>query len=441
MDRRILPAKNIAGVLRLPGDKSISHRYAMLGAIAEGETSIRNYAPGADCASTLRCLAGLGVDIKKREAVSETGERNEELVISGRGLRGLLAPSRVLDAGNSGSTIRMLSGILSGHPFRTVITGDQSLQRRPMKRIMEPLTQMGARISAREGNYPPLEIEGAKLRGIPYHLPVPSAQVKSSILFAGLLAEGETVVTEPVQTRDHTEIALAQFGADVKTGRKKTSVTGGRPLQGGKLKVPGDISSAAFFICAALLFPSSDLYLQDVGLNPTRTALLDFLCGMGAKIKVLNLGGAGTGEVSGELIGDIHVTGGALNGGTIEGELVAALIDEIPVLAVLGTQTRDGLLLRNAEELRLKESDRIATVAENLRRMGVPVEVRSDGFEIPGKQRLAGAELDSFGDHRIAMAFSVAALAASGESLIRDSDSATVSFPGFFEQMDRIAER
>ena len=494
MDRRIIPARNIAGGLRLPGDKSISHRYALLGAIADGQSVIRNYAPGADCASTLQCLQQLGVAISRRELTSEAGRGRspmakdlpqsgveypsasrtetlrspagggsggvltaglpigpgatapggvlvaqsqvDELVIEGCGLRGFAPPRETLDAGNSGSTIRMLSGLLAGHSFRSVITGDESLRRRPMKRIIEPLEQMGAHISARDGNYPPLQVDGTQLRAIDYRLPVASAQVKSAVLLAGLLAEGETTVTEPVQTRDHTEIALLEFGAEVNRGRRTTTVQGGRALRAMELLVPGDISSAAFFLCAALLFPSSDLYLQDVGLNPTRTALLDFLSSMGAQLKVLNLG-----ESSGELIGDVHVTGGLLQGGCVEGAMVAALIDEIPVLAVLGTQTADGLVLRNAEELRLKESDRIATIAENLRRLGARVEVRQDGFDIPGGQRLSGAELDSFGDHRIAMAFTVAALAAEGETLLHNSEAASVSFPNFFDQLEKVVER
>ena len=436
MNRVIIPAKNIAGGLRMPGDKSVSHRYAMLAAIAEGETSIRNFAPGADCASTLRCLEDLGVAISRRQTKTEAGDPSEELIIKGRGLRGLQPAAGTLDAGNSGSTMRMLSGLLAGHPFRSVITGDESLQRRPMKRVMEPLTRMGARFTARNENYPPLEIEGTLLHGIQYNLPVASAQVKSAVLLAGLLAEGETAVTEPVQTRDHTEIALQEFGAQVVRTLRATTVTGGHALTAAKLAVPGDISSAAFFLCAALLFPSSDLYLQDVGLNPTRTAMLDFLSAMGAQVKVLNIGVS-----CGELIGDIHVTGSSLRGGVIEGEMVAALIDEIPALAVLGAHTDDGLILRNAEELRLKESDRISTTAENLRRMGATVDIHPDGFVIPGRQRLQGAELDSFADHRIAMAFAVAALAAEGESLMHHSDAAVVSFPDFFEQMEKVAER
>jgi 3-phosphoshikimate 1-carboxyvinyltransferase len=301
---------------------------------------------------------------------------------------------------------------------------------------MDPLSRMGANIRARDGNFPPLEIEGAQLRGIEYCLPVASAQVKSCVLLAGLLAQGKTTVIEPVQTRDHTEIALAQFGAEFERGRRSSTICGGKPLHGQKLTVPGDLSSAAFFLCAALLFPQSDLYLQDVGLNPTRTALLDFLSGMGAQIKLLNIG-----ETAGELIGDIHVTGSRLSGGEIDGEMTAALIDEIPVLAVLGTQTQDGLVVRGAEELRVKESDRIATVAENLKRMGANVEVFQDGFAIAGQQSLTGAEIESYGDHRIVMAFAVAALAAKGETRIKNSDAATVSFPGFFEQLERVAER
>ncbi|MBI3896442.1 MAG: 3-phosphoshikimate 1-carboxyvinyltransferase [Acidobacteria bacterium] len=436
MVREIHPAKNMVGGLRPPGDKSISHRYALLGTMAEGETSIRNYAPGADCASTLRCLGQLGAAISRRRVNSSSGEPVEELVLEGRGLGNLQSPRETLDAGNSGSTIRMLSGLLAGHAFHSTITGDESLQRRPMKRIIEPLEQMGASIHARDENFPPLQIDGRRLRGIEYQLPVASAQVKSAILLAGLLADGQTTVTEPVATRDHTEIALAQFGAEVVRKSRVISVRGGSNLRGQKLTVPGDISSATFFLCAALLFPNSNLYLQDVGMNPTRTAVLDFLSSLGAPLKILNIG-----EISGELVGDIHVMGGPLRGSRIEGPMVPGLIDEIPMLAVLGTCTSGGLSLRNAEELRFKESDRLATVAENLGRMGARVELHPDGFDIPGGQRLHGAELDSFGDHRIAMAFTIAALAAQGESSLRNSEVAAVSFPDFFERLEAVAER
>jgi 3-phosphoshikimate 1-carboxyvinyltransferase len=460
MDRRISPARSLVGALRLPGDKSISHRYALLGGIAEGETIIRNFAPGADCASTLRCLEALGVQVARRKQSrpsteaqgrerKSNGDREGtvapqqsaapafgEVAIQGRGLRGFQPPAAMLDAGNSGSTIRMLSGLLAGHAFRSSITGDESLQRRPMRRIMEPLARMGAEIEARNGDLPPLVIAGASLHGIEYDLPVPSAQVKSAVLLAGLLAQGETTVTEPVATRDHTEIALEQFGAETQRGLRRVSVCGGKPLRGRTLDVPGDISSAAFFICAALLLPDSNLMLHGVGLNPTRTALLDFLAGMGAQIKVLNVGTS-----AGELVGDINVRGGALRGGRIEGDTVTGLIDEIPVLAVLATQTAEGLALRDAKELRIKETDRIATVADNLRRMGARVEVHPDGLDIAGRQTLAGAEIDSFGDHRIAMAFAVAALAATSDSTIRDAGAAVVSYPGFFDELDRVAAR
>jgi len=436
MDQRITPARNIAGGLRIPGDKSISHRYALLGAVAEGETAIRNYAPGADCASTLRCLEALGVRVSRRQVQAETGEPSVELGIAGRGLKGLVEPATTLDAGNSGSTIRMLSGLLAGQSFRSVITGDESLRRRPMRRVMDPLRRMGASIEASPGDLPPLAIQGGALRGIEYPLPVPSAQVKSAVLLAGMLAEGETTVIEPLALRDHTEIALAQFGADLTRARRKATVHGGRQLRARKIDIPGDISSAAFFLCAALMFPESNLLLQNVGVNPTRTALLDFLSSIGAKIKVLNIGAS-----SGELVGDIHVSGGKLAGGKVDGATVAGLIDEIPVLAVLATQTEGGLAIRDAQELRIKETDRIAAIAENLRRMGGRVEVYQDGLDIPGGQSLHGAEIDSFGDHRIAMAFAVAALIATGETLIHGCDAAIVSFPGFYDSIDKVTER
>jgi len=427
MTRTITPARNVLGAVRLPGDKSISHRYAMLGAIAEGRTAIRDFSSAADCHSTLACLRGLGVQA--------TVDGNT-VTVEGVGLGGLRAPAAVLDAGNSGSTIRMLSGILAAQPFTTAITGDESLQRRPMKRIIRPLTEMGARIRARADDFPPLEIHGARLRAIHYRTPVASAQVKTAVLFAGLFAEGETVVEEPVKTRDHTEIALAELGADVTLAHRAVRVRGGRTLQGRELRVPGDISSAAFFLVAALLFPESSLAIYNVGLNPTRTALLDFLVGMGADVRVSNLE-----SINGELIGDLHASGGGVQGGEIGPDLVPALIDELPVLAVLGALSSRGITISGAQELRVKESDRIATVAENLRRMGAQVEERPDGLAVPGGQRLRGARLDSFGDHRIAMAFSVAALAAEGESSIAGADAAQVSFPRFYDTLDSVTEK
>ena len=421
--RRISPASAISGSLSLPGDKSISHRYALIGAIAEGDTRIANYSTGADCHSTLGCVRALGIGVEGA---------GTEFTIHGKGLDGLRAPAGDLDAGNSGSTIRMLSGILAGQPFASRIFGDESLSRRPMQRVMKPLGQMGARIGARDGQFPPLRIEGGRLRAIDYTLPVPSAQVKTCVLFAGLYAEGETTVTEPVRSRDHTEIALREFGADLSVERQRITIAGRPRLEGRELTVPSDLSSAAFFLVAALLVPGSRLSIQGVGLNPTRSALLDFLVGMGARIRVPNLE-----SQNGELIGDLEVESSELRGGAIDGGLAAALIDEIPVLAVLGAATEEGLTVRDAGELRIKETDRIRTVVDNLRRMGVEAEELPDGMAIPGRQKFHAATLDSAGDHRIAMAFAVAALRGDGESTILGADAASVSFPEFWDTLAR----
>ncbi len=424
MEKRISPARSISGSICLPGDKSISHRYAMIAAIAEGETRVANYSTGADCHSTLGCLRGLGVEIE---------ERGTEVAVRGRGLDGLRAPAADLDAGNSGSTIRMLSGILAAQPFRSRIAGDESLSRRPMARIMKPLAEMGAAIAAREGQFPPLEIQGARLRPIDYRLPVASAQVKTCVLLAGLFADGITTVREPMRSRDHTEIALREFGAEISVERQVISVHGHPGLTGREVRVPSDLSSAAFFIVAALLAPGSALTIRGVGLNPTRSRLLDVLAAMGARVKILSVESA-----NGELMGDVFVEGSAVRGGIIEKDDTAALIDEIPVLAVLGAASEEGLTVRDARELRIKETDRIATVAENFRRMGVEVEELPDGLVVPGKQRFRAAELDSFGDHRIAMAFAVAALRADGESVIRNAEAASVSFPAFWETLGQV---
>lgn len=424
MQERIPPATRISGEICLPGDKSISHRYGMLAAIAQGESTIHNFSTGADCHSTLGCVRALGI------AVEEEGAN---VTIQGRGLDGLKQPDGDLDAGNSGSTIRMLSGILAAQPFTSRIIGDESLSRRPMQRIMKPLGEMGASITAREDRFPPLEIRGAKLRPIEYTLPVPSAQVKTCVLFAGLYAGGQTIVREPVRSRDHTEIALREFGAEIRIERRVIAVEGRPVLTGRELFVPADLSSAAFFIVAALLAPDSNLVLRGMGLNPTRSTLLDVLASMGASIRIANLE-----TKSGELVGDIVVKSSRIRGGTIEKETTAALIDEIPALAVLGAASDEGLVVRDAAELRIKETDRIATVAENLRRMGIRSEELSDGINIPGRQRFRAAELDSFGDHRIAMAFSIAALLADGPCEIRGSEAASVSFPEFFSILRQV---
>jgi 3-phosphoshikimate 1-carboxyvinyltransferase len=425
MRQFVSPATTVSGEITLPGDKSISHRYAMIAAIAEGVTRIRNYSSGADCHSTLGCVRALGIE------VAGVGT---EFTIEGRGLDGLRAPAADLDAGNSGSTMRMLSGILAAQPFRSRLFGDESLSRRPMQRVIDPLTKMGAHIAAREGKFPPLEINGAPLHPIEYRLPVPSAQVKTCVLFAGLFAEGVTTVEEPVRSRDHSEIALREFGAEVAVERGRIALTGRPRLEARELTVPSDLSSAAFFIVAALLLPGSELTIRDVGLNPTRSALLDLLAGMGAHIRIPRLESR-----NGELVGDIVVRHSILKGGAVEGALTAALIDEIPVLAVLGAATEEGLTVTDAAELRIKETDRIRTVVDNLRRMGIAAEELPEGLAVPGRQKFRAAELDSHGDHRIAMAFAVAALAADSRSAIRGADAASVSFPEFWDTLARIA--
>jgi 3-phosphoshikimate 1-carboxyvinyltransferase len=422
--KRISPASAVRGSITLPGDKSISHRYAMIASIAEGNSHIANYSTGADCHSTLGCMRALGVEISGVGA---------EFTIHGRGLDGLKPPASDLDAGNSGSTIRMLSGILAAQRFVTRIFGDESLSRRPMQRIMTPLAQMGARVEARDGKFPPLEIHGGALNATEYTLPVPSAQVKSCVLFAGLYASGQTTVIEPVKSRDHSEIALREFGADVTVGGGRITIGGRARLTGRELRVPSDISSAAFFIVAALMVPGSELEIRGVGLNPTRSALLDVLGEMGAKIRVPSLE-----SVNGELIGDLVVEHSTLKGGVIDGALTAALIDEIPVLAVLGASTENGIEIKDASELRVKETDRITTVVDNLKRAGVRAFETANGMVIPGKQKFHAAEFESFGDHRIAMAFAVATLSADGECVVHGADAASVSFPEFWSTLEGI---
>ena len=425
MRQTIRPAGRLSGAVILPGDKSISHRYALIASLAEGDSHIANYSTGADCQSTLECVRALGIGVK---------EEGTTVTIHGKGLKGWEHPAAPLDAGNSGSTIRMMSGLLAAQPFESIVFGDESLSRRPMDRVMRPLTQMGANIEARDGRFPPLTIHGGPLTAIDYTLPVPSAQVKTCVLFAALFAEGETIVREPIRSRDHTEIALKEFGAEVTVKQRVITMQGRPQLTGRELVVPSDLSSAAFFLVAALLVPESRLLIRGVGLNPTRSSLLDFLLSIGAQIKLEKIEAAG-----GEPIGDIEARYAPVRGGVIDGELTAALIDEIPVLAVLGAASRDGLEIRDAQELRIKETDRIATVAENFRRMGIEVEVRPDGMKVPGQQKFRAAAFDSFGDHRIAMAFAVAALAADGESTIDNADAASVSFPEFWKILGELA--
>ena len=427
-ERLVRPAKNIYGSLRLPGDKSISHRYGMLAAFAQGTSRFTNFSTGADCASTLACMSALGATVT----------RPEEGVIEVTGVGGTVQqPAAALDCGNSGSTMRMISGLLSPQQGKFTLIGDESLSRRPMERIRKPLAQMGAQLTLTEGHAPIL-IEGHPLRAIDYTTPVPSAQVKTCVLLAGLQTAGTTTVREALRTRDHSELALRAFGAQVERSVDSVSITGPQTLQAIQAAVPGDISSAAFFLCAAAIFPGSQLLLDSLGLNPTRATLLDVLTALGAQISVLNLE-----DKHSELVGTVQITSPAqgLGSTSISGALAAQLIDELPVLAAIAPYTRGGIRIRDAKELRVKESDRIALVVQNLRAMGAEVTEHEDGMDVPGGQQLHGATIDSGGDHRIAMAFSIAALRAEGETLIQGSESANISFPEFFDLLEFIAER
>jgi 3-phosphoshikimate 1-carboxyvinyltransferase len=425
----IRPARTISGSLEVPGDKSISHRYAMLASIAEGPSEITHFSAAADCHSTLDCFSRLGVKIEV------DGER---VRVQGAGLGGLRKTRRTLDAGNSGTTMRMLAGILAGQEFRSTLDGDASLRRRPMRRIIDPLARMGARIQARDGGFAPLKIEGTRLHAIEYATPVPSAQVKSAVLLAGLFADGVTSVTETVRTRDHTELALNEFGARLEHEGRTIRLHGRPRLKGRSLAVPGDLSSAVFFLAAAMVLPDSNLVVHNVGLNPTRSAVLDVLASMGAPVSLVSLR-----SEHGELIGDVSVRHEPLKGGSIEGDAIAQLIDELPAIAVLAPYTEQGIEIRNAAELRVKESDRIAVLAENLRRMGAKVEELPDGLRVAGRSagRLHGAEIEPHGDHRMAMAFAVAALGAEGETVIHGAECAGVSYPEFFTTLERLVER
>ena len=401
----------------------------MLASIAEGPSEITHFSAAADCHSTLDCFSRLGVKIEI------DGER---VRVQGAGLGGLRKTRRTLDAGNSGTTMRMLAGILAGQEFRSTLDGDASLRRRPMRRIIEPLARMGARIQARDGGFAPLKIEGTRLHAIEYATPVPSAQVKSAVLLAGLFADGVTSVTETVRTRDHTELALSEFGARLEQEGRTIRLHGRPRLKGRSLAVPGDLSSAVFFVAAAMVLPESNLVVHNVGLNPTRSAILDVLASMGAPVSLVSLR-----SEHGELIGDVSVRHEPLKGGSIEGDAIAQLIDELPAIAVLAPYTEQGIEIRNAAELRVKESDRIAVLAENLRRMGAKVEELPDGLRVAGRSagRLHGAEIEPHGDHRMAMAFAVAALGAEGETVIHGAECAAVSYPEFFTTLERLVER
>jgi 3-phosphoshikimate 1-carboxyvinyltransferase len=419
----ITPARRVQGTLHVPGDKSISHRYALIAAVAEGRSRLSNYAPGADCQSTLACLGRLGIDIQRGE--------NGAVTVVGRGLRGWCSPSGVLDAGNSGSTMRMLAGMLAAQPFSTQLVGDASLSRRPMRRVIEPLSRMGARIEATDG-HAPLTIHGAVLHAITHRPEVPSAQVKSAVLLAGLHAEGKTSVTEPAQTRDHTERALAAFGFEVGATGNTISVAGGQGAIGQSLSIPGDFSSAAFWMVAAAALPGSRVEIVDVGLNPTRTGLIDVLRRFGARVEVCE-----TGYAAGEARGTIVVTGDRTGALEIAPGEVPGLIDELPAIAALAAHGGE-VSVRGAAELRVKESDRIGALVAGFRALGISAEERPDGFAVRGDGAPSGGVADARGDHRMAMAFAIAALAARSPSTIEGSDAVVISYPGFFDTLDRL---
>ncbi|HVJ06131.1 MAG TPA: 3-phosphoshikimate 1-carboxyvinyltransferase [Candidatus Saccharimonadales bacterium] len=424
MDVKVGAATQIHGSVRTAGDKSVSHRYAMLAGIAEGTSEFENFSSSADCASTLGCMEALGARVRRE------GNRVEVDGVGGD----LRSPSRELDCGNSGSTMRMLSGVIAAQPFESVMTGDASLSKRPMRRVIDPLQRMGARVDSRDG-CAPLKIHGAKLKAISYESPVPSAQVKSCVLLAGLFADGETSVIEKVRTRDHTELALKAFGVEVRRDGDRVSVRGGQKLHSVKAYVPGDLSSVTFFLCAAALFPGSNLVVDSVLLNPTRSVVLDVLAGMGVKVSFISVE-----DQYGELIGTMQAEGGVFTGGVIRGAQSAALIDELPAIAAVAPYSANGIEIRDAAELRVKESDRIDAVVRNLRAMGAEIEEFPDGMWIPGGQKLHGARIESFDDHRIAMAFAVAALRADGETTIGGAEAVAVSFPEFFEALSKITK-
>lgn len=421
----------LKGEVAIPGDKSISHRCVMFGSISSGITEVTNFLPGADCRATIDCFRRMGIDIEHNET---------SVIVHGKGLRGLRAPQDILDVGNSGTTTRLICGILAGQPFDSKLSGDNSLNSRPMRRIMEPLTQMGANVSSvLRNDCAPLYIAPGQLHGIHYSSPVASAQVKSCLLLAGLYADGETSVTEPFLSRNHTELMLKEFGADVRSvyetgGTKATaSIRTCRQLYGQKISVPGDISSAAYFIAAGLLVPNSEILIKNVGINPTRAGIFEVCQNMGADISLFNERKEG-----GEPIGDILVRTSNLHGTTIEGSLIPTLIDEIPVIAVMAAMAEGTTVIRDAAELKVKETNRIETVTDNLRAMGCDVEPTDDGMIIHGGKRLHGTTIHTLLDHRIAMAFSIAALVADGVTKILDSHCVDVSYPTFYDTFENL---
>lgn len=419
---------SLQGRIKVPGDKSISHRALMLGAIASGETKIEGLLLGEDPHSTAACFRAMGAEIS---------ELNTQLVtVQGIGMGNLAEPDSVLDAGNSGTTLRLMLGLLASHPGRFfTVTGDGSLRSRPMSRVVQPLQQMGAEIWGRKGNFAPLAIQGKQLKPIHYHSPIASAQVKSCILLAGLMTEGKTTVTEPALSRDHSERMLRAFGAELTVDPESLSVTvtGGADLKGQSVIVPGDISSAAFWLVAGAIVPNSELVIENVGVNPTRTGILEILTEMGANVQLENQR-----VVAGEPVADLRVKHSSLKACTIAGDIIPRLIDEIPILAVAASFAKGTTVIKNAEELRVKESDRLAVIASQLNKMGAKITELPDGLEIIGGASLVGAEVDSFTDHRIAMSLAIAALNASGKTTIHRAEAAAISYPDFTNTLQKI---
>ncbi len=422
----VQPATSVKGEIIVPGDKSISHRSIMLGAIANGITTVRGFLRGEDNMSTMHAFRAMGVEIN---------DDGDTIHINGRGLHGLQEPGDVLDCGNSGTTIRLITGLLSGQSFFSVVTGDQYLRKRPMKRVVEPLSRMGARITGRnDGTLAPLAINGGSLKGINYQSPVSSAQIKSSIMLAGLYAQGETCVSEPSLSRDHSERMFRLFGASLDVHSTGVTVRGGVELSAQEVTVPGDISSAAFFIVAALITPHSELLIKNVGINPSRTGVIDILRAMGGDIQLIE-----EREVSGEPVADLLVRTSSLKGITISGSVVPRAIDEFPVICVAAACAEGITAIRDAKELRVKETDRITAMAGNLKKLGITVAETEDGMDITGSEQLLGGTVDSCGDHRIAMSMSIAALVASSAITVTDIDCVATSFPTFFPLLEKVS--
>lgn len=417
----------LAGTLQMPGDKSISHRALMIGALAKGRTRVAGFLPAADCLRTYKCLSDLGVEIKQK---SPTG-----FELEGKDLFGFRKPLDLLNAGNSGTTMRVLSGILAGQKFESTIVGDESLNKRPMKRVIEPLSLMGAGVEGKDDSgLPPLKIHGSDLEGIEYQSPVSSAQVKSAVLLAGILAEGETCLTEPSQSRDHTERMLEFFGAEIETEGVTSKVLGKQSFKGTGIEIPGDISSALFFMVAAILTEQSDLLLENIGINPTRYGAVEVLKEMGAKIEELD-----PIEISNELRSDIYVRSSRLKAVTIGKEMIPKLIDELPILAVAATQAEGKMVVKDAAELRVKETDRISAIVTELKKMGADIEEKKDGFIVNGPTGLTGCSLETYGDHRMAMALTIAGFIAEGTTIIEGAECISVSFPNFSDILKSVS--